>query len=159
MQKIPADLLYMSNEVQQHYQPIKAPLSSLGLFNILAQWLQNTTTLPLAHMTVNDFSRLSLVKLASQTAASQKHQDRCQDDLVLCEIKHETNTNLQNMLEQLCFEVGETFYNMTNDFDKAVDDYNKAFQALTQELTRYINAWGKLGDTFFQYVLSHFFCI
>ena len=56
------------------------------------------------------------------------------------------------MLEQLCFEVGETFYNMTKDFDKAVDDYNKAFQTLTDELTRYTKAWGKLGDIFFQYV-------
>ena len=150
MQKVPEDLTYLVGQVQQHYQPIKAPLSGLGIFKVLDQWLQDTTGFQLAHMDVDDFKRLSLVQLASEIASSKRHVDRCEDDLVLCEIKHETNTELQDMLEQLCFEVGETIYNMTAEFNKAVEDYNEAFEALTLGFTQYRKAWEKLGDTYFR---------
>ena len=140
----------MSEQAEQHYQPVKAPLSGLGIFNALAQLLQETTNLQLASMNASDFERLSLLQLASEIAKSERHADRCQDDQVLCQIKVETSDYLKDMLKQLCFEVGETLYNMTSEFDKAVEDYNEAFQALTQELTRYRKTWTKLEDTFYQ---------
>ena len=59
-------------------------------------------------------------------------------------------------LKNLCFETGDLFYNMTKRFSEAVQDYNQAYTALSEELKGFHEKWKELGDNYYRYKNSFY---
>ena len=53
-------------------------------------------------------------------------------------------------LKNLCFETGDIFYNMTKRFSEAVQEYNEAYIALSEELKGFHEKWKELGDNYYR---------
>ena len=75
---------------------------------------------------------------SDNTVDSDNRQDRNYDQV------------LMKPLKNLCFETGDMFYNITNRFSEAVQEYNEAYTALTQELKRFHKTWKDLGDEYYK---------
>ena len=53
-------------------------------------------------------------------------------------------------LKNLCFETGDMFYNMTKRFSEAVQEYNEAYTALSDELKGFHEKWKELSDEYYK---------
>ena len=50
----------------------------------------------------------------------------------------------------MCFELGDSLYEMKTNFTRAVTEYNAAYNKLGEHLQNYRNRWEKLSDTYYQ---------
>ena len=57
---------------------------------------------------------------------------------------------MMELLKNLCFETGDLFYNMTKRFSEAVQEYNEAYTALSEELKEFHKTWKELGDEYYK---------
>ena len=150
--KIPNDLKYYKQRFGQSYDAMKIMLSALdssGIYKSFYDVLRIQTKFKLAPLEEDDIMNTTLFKLGMKLR-DETDIKRCQWDKYMCSCDKAEDDSISNVLRELCYFTGQKFFNMTKQFNAAVNAYIEAYDTLGENLRSYLEEWKSLHEDYFQ---------
>ena len=150
--KIPNDLKYYQQRFGQSYDVTKTMLSAMDSSGIYKSYdvLRIQTKFKLAPLEEKDIMNTTLFKLGIRLQAEEEYTKRCEWDKLMCSCDKTEDDLISNVIRELCYYTGQNFFNMTKQFNTAVDTYIEAFNALGENLRSYLEEWKLLHEDYFR---------